>query len=54
MRILMVPIMAIIFIGWVFYITLIKKEFKKHKSEVFGGFCFIAVWLVLYVVLIHI
>jgi len=54
MRVLMVPIMAIIFIGWVLYIALVKRELKKHRNEVFGGFFFIAVWLVIYVVLVHV
>jgi len=45
------PIMAIIFISWVLYRTLITKDIKKYKNEVFGGFVFIAVWVVIYVVI---
>jgi hypothetical protein len=51
MRALMVPIMAIIFLGWVFYITFITKTLKKNKNEVFAGFFFIAIWAVILVVI---
>lgn len=46
--------MAIIFIGWVLYKAFITKDIKKHKNEVFGGFFFIAIWIVIYFVFIHI
>ena len=45
-------IMAIIFIGWVLYRALITKDIRKYKNEVFGGFFFIAVWVVIYAVII--
>jgi hypothetical protein len=45
------PILAIIFIGWVLYRTLITKDIRKYKNEVFGGFFFIAVWVLIYVVI---
>ncbi|WP_166727702.1 hypothetical protein [Mucilaginibacter gilvus] len=51
MRALTVPIMAIIFLGWVFYITFITKTLKKNKNEVFAGFAFIAIWVVILVVI---
>jgi len=54
MRIIMAPIMAIIFIGWVLYRAFIVKDIKKYKTEVFGGFFFIAIWIVLFVVFITI
>jgi hypothetical protein len=50
MRVLMVPIMAVIFLGWVFYITFITKTFKKNKNEVFAGFFFMAVWAIILVI----
>jgi hypothetical protein len=49
MKALMMPIMAIIFLGWVFYITFITKTFKKNKNEVFAGFFFIVVWTLILV-----
>ena len=50
-RVLMVPIMAIIFLGWGFYVTFITKSLKKNKNEVFAGFFFIAVWAVILLVI---
>lgn len=47
-------ILSALFIGWVLYRTFIKKDLKKHKNEVFGGFFFMAVWALLYIVLTNI
>jgi hypothetical protein len=44
MRVLLAPIMAILFLAWVFYIAFITKTIKKHKTEVSIGFFFLAVW----------
>lgn len=49
MRIFIVPVMALLFIGWVLYRWLIKKDIKQHKGDVIGGFMFIAIWVVIYV-----
>ncbi|TWJ03227.1 hypothetical protein JN11_00764 [Mucilaginibacter frigoritolerans] len=51
MKALMAPIMAVIFLAWVFYITFITKTIKKNKNEVFAGFFFIAVWAVILVLI---
>jgi hypothetical protein len=48
------PILTIVFSGWLLYRTLIKKDIKKYRNEVFGGFFFITVWIVIYTVLINI
>lgn len=52
MKALMAPILALIFLGWVFYITFITKTVKKHKDEVFAGFFFMAVWAVIVYVIV--
>jgi len=52
MNALMAPIMAIVFLGWVFYLTFITKTVKKHRDEVFAGFFFIAVWAVIIFVVV--
>ena len=44
------PIMSVLFIGWILYRTLITKDIRKYKTEIFGGFFFIAVWAVIYIV----
>lgn len=48
MRIFAAPIMAVIFLGWVLYITFVTKTYKKHKNEIFAGFFFIAIWAALF------
>jgi high-affinity Fe2+/Pb2+ permease len=45
-------IFTAVFLGWVLYRTFIKKDIKKYKNEVFGGFFFIAVWVILYFVIL--
>lgn len=47
-------ILSVIFFGWVLYRAFIKKDIKKHKDEVFGGFFFMAVWALLYIALTNI
>lgn len=49
MRIFIPPFLAIVFIGWVLYIWLIKKDFKNHKGDIAGGFIFLLVWALIYV-----
>ena len=53
MRILIAPIMAVIFLSWVFYRAFITKDIKQHKNEVFGGFFFLAIWVAIYLVTTH-
>jgi len=52
MKALMAPILAVIFLGWVFYLTFITKTVKKHKDEVFAGIFFMAVWAVIILVIV--
>lgn len=52
MRIFAAPILAIIFLAWVFYITFIKKTFKQHKTEVLIGCLFFAVWGIIWVAIL--
>lgn len=53
MRLFAAPIMAVIFLGWVFYIAFITKTYKQYKNEVFAGFFFIAIWVVFLAVIIY-
>lgn len=48
----MAPMLAVIFLGWVFYLTFITKTVRKHKDEVFAGFFFMAVWAVIILVIV--
>jgi hypothetical protein len=53
MRVFLAPLMAIIFLGWVFYITFITKTLKKNKNEVFAGFFFLGIWAVILMVMFY-
>ncbi len=47
------PIMTIIFIGWLFYLLLVKKAAKKQLGDILGGLMFISVWIAIYFVFIR-
>lgn len=45
----LIPIgLAILFLGWVAYRLLIKKDFKKQLPTFYLGFAFIATWVIIY------
>lgn len=45
----LIPIgLAAIFLGWVLYRLLIKKDLKKQLSTFYLGFAFIAAWFFIY------
>ena len=54
MRVFAPIVFAALFLGWLLYRIFIAKDVKKYKNEVFGGFFFIVVWLVIYIVLVNI
>jgi hypothetical protein len=54
MGIIAPSILSAIFLGWVLYRTLITKDIKNFRNEVFGGFFFIGVWIAIYTVLVNI
>ncbi len=37
-----------LYIGWVIYRWLIKKDIRQHKNDFYGLSFFIAVWVLLY------
>lgn len=43
-----------VFLIWVLYRLLVKKDIKKYKNEVITGFVFIGVWIVLFFVFTNI
>jgi hypothetical protein len=54
MRIFMPIIMTIIFVLYVLYLLLVKREFKsKLKTVIFPGVFFIIVWSVYYFVFLR-
>jgi hypothetical protein len=46
------PIMTVLFIGWVLFHLIFKKDAKKYRNDILGGLMFISVWVVIYFVFI--
>jgi len=49
MRLFIVPILAILFTGWILYHWLIKKDIRKHKNDIIGGIMALAASALMYV-----
>ncbi len=49
MNALIAPIIAVVFIAGVIYLTFTRK-LKQHRDEVFAGLFFMVVWVVILVV----
>lgn len=46
---LIIPIVFIIlFMGWFLFRLIVKKDLKKNLNTVYLGFFFIAIWAVMY------
>lgn len=45
---LIAPGLAIVFVGWLIYHGLIKKDIRKHRNEAYGGLIILGVWVVIY------
>ena len=52
MRLFIPGILGIIFIGWLFY-RLIKKDIKNHLNDMYFGFFFIGIWVLIYWLMIR-
>ncbi len=48
MHALIAPGLAIVFIGWLIYHGLIKKDIKKYRNEAYGGLIILGLWVVIY------
>jgi uncharacterized membrane protein len=53
LRIFLPLIFIILFFGWMAYRLFIKKDLKNKKETVLIGFSFLAVWVVLYIILLR-
>jgi FtsH-binding integral membrane protein len=40
--------LAIVFIGWIFYRLLIKKDLSENLNSLYLGLFFIAIWVLFY------
>lgn len=47
-RIVMVIGLVIVFIGWILYRLIIKKDLKKNLNNAYLGLFFIGVWAMFY------
>ena len=46
----LIPLFMVpIFIVWILYRLLIKKDLKKYRTEAFTGLTFIVIWAVIYI-----
>lgn len=50
---LITPFLTIVFVGWVLYHFLVKKDLKNHRNELYGGLVFIGLWVVIYVLVVN-
>jgi len=40
-----------LFLGWLIYRALIKRDLKKHLTDLYGGIFFISAWLLIYYIM---
>ncbi|MCC2590248.1 hypothetical protein [Chryseobacterium sp. MFBS3-17] len=53
MSYVIVPVLlSLVFVGYLMYLLLIKKDRKNFKAVVFPGLFFIAVWILFYMFLL--
>lgn len=53
MRLVTPLIFIVLFVGWMLYRALIKRDLRQHKNDVLLGLFFMAVWAALYFMLWH-
>jgi ABC-type uncharacterized transport system permease subunit len=46
--------LAIVFIGWIFYRLLIKKDLSENLNSLYLDYFFIAIWVLFYFLLLNI
>jgi hypothetical protein len=54
LRIYIPILLLIIFIGWVLYRLLIKKDLKQHLNSLYLGLTFTGVWILIYFLLLKV
>ena len=47
-RMILTVVFAIIFLGWILYHLIIKRDLMKQKNNLYAGLFFIAVWAVIF------
>ncbi len=52
MRILAAPILGIVFVMWILYRALIKKDLKQHLNDLYVGLFFILIWAILFYLIV--
>jgi len=40
-----------LFLGWLVYRALIKRDLRKHLTDLYGGIFFISAWLLIYYIM---
>jgi len=52
LRIFMPIVFLLVFIGWIAYQGLVKKDLSKQLNNLYAGVAFIGVWAVVYFVVL--
>ena len=47
-RILMAIGLTVVFLGWILYRLIVKKDLKKNLNNMYLGFFFIGTWVLFY------
>ncbi|MBS7788173.1 hypothetical protein KIH23_12775 [Flavobacterium sp. CYK-55] len=48
MRIFLPFVFALLFLGWLVYRLIVRKDLKANKNDLYTGIFFIVIWVVLY------
>jgi hypothetical protein len=48
LRLLLPLVLLVMFVGWMLYRVVVKKDLKKHLNEVSLGMFFFSVWGLIY------
>lgn len=52
-RVLIAPVLIVLFFGWILYRLLIRKDLKQHMNELYAGLFFVSIWAVAYIFLLR-
>lgn len=53
MRMFAPVILLVIFIGWILYRWIIKKDLRKHLTSLYVGLFFMGIWGLLYFLILR-
>jgi hypothetical protein len=48
MRLIFPLVLLVLFVSWILYHILIKKDLSEHKNDLYLGIFFFAIWALIY------